>query len=172
MAGVMASICFALGKAPRSCALGIWLLHSWLYTANPLTANPSLGYVGLLLLLCALISNKHGHVPRMIMVTAWVLLALGYSFSGLLKLGSPSWIDGTAMDHLMHNPLSRPGIARDIMLWLPARPAHATQNHILFLDSDCLFCQLDSNHPQHGLTACARFLSPPRRNGTDAPSRI
>jgi predicted DCC family thiol-disulfide oxidoreductase YuxK len=208
--GVLASILFTFGKYSRCCALGLWFLHTCLYTANPLTANPSLGYVGLLLLLCALIPRKAKHVPLMIIVTAWSLLALGYSFSGLLKLDSPSWIDGSALQHLMNNPLARPGWSRDIMLWLPAgilkmmtwstialeilfvplalfrrtrpyvwlallvmhlgimmtvdfadlslgmmmihlftfqrdwlpaRMSRGSQNHILFLDGDCLFCQ-------------------------------
>ena len=208
--GVLASGLLAWGKAPRSCALVLWLLLSCLFTANPLTANPSLGYVGLLLLLCAIVPRKSTYLPSMILITAWVLLALGYSFSGILKLSSPSWIDGTAMHHLMTNPLARPGMVRDLMLWLPtdflkimtwstllleilfvplalfrrtrpyiwlalllmhlgimltvdfadlslgmvmihlftfqrnwlpARASIGGQNHILFLDADCLFCQ-------------------------------
>lgn len=117
--GVCASVLLMLGKCRRPSALFLWLLHSCLFTANPLTANPSLGYIGMLLLLCAVAPNNTDHLPRMIPVSAWILLAAGYSFSGILKLGSPSWIDGTAIQHLMHNPLARPGLARDIMLSLP-----------------------------------------------------
>jgi len=49
----------------------------------------------------------------------WFLLAAGYTLSGLIKLGSPSWVDGTALTHLLQNPLARPGPIRDFMLGLP-----------------------------------------------------
>jgi len=117
--GVVVSLLFAADKFRRSSALFLWFLHSCLFTANPLTANPSLGYVGILLLLCVVTPTKFDRLPRMIPLTAWILLAAGYSFSGFLKLGSPSWIDGSALHHLMSNPLARPGMARDLMLSLP-----------------------------------------------------
>jgi hypothetical protein len=37
----------------------------------------------------------------------------------LLKLLSPSWIDGTAFFHILNNPLARPGIIRDAPLHVP-----------------------------------------------------
>jgi hypothetical protein len=43
-------------------------------------------------------------------------MAVGYTFSGLVKLQSPSWVDGTAFRHLLENPLSRPGLIRDLLL--------------------------------------------------------
>lgn len=118
-AGVAASLCLLIGRWVRGCALLLWFLHSCLFTANPLTANPSLGYVGLLLLLCAAVPGNARTLPGWIPRSAWILLAVGYSFSGALKLGSPSWADGSALQHLMHNPLARPGAARDLMLALP-----------------------------------------------------
>jgi hypothetical protein len=59
-------------------------------------------------------------MPVMVCVTAWILLSLGYTFSGILKLSSPSWMDGTALHHLLNNPLARPGLIRDLLLLLPA----------------------------------------------------
>ncbi|BDS06116.1 hypothetical protein NT6N_11560 [Oceaniferula spumae] len=117
--GVAASLLFAGGKLRRSSALFLWFLHSCLFTANPLTANPSLGYVGMLLLLCAATPKEFIKLPVWIPRTAWILLAVGYTFSGILKLASPSWIDGSALSHLMENPLARPGLARDLMISLP-----------------------------------------------------
>jgi hypothetical protein len=61
----------------------------------------------------------------MIYWTAWVLMAAGYSFSGWMKLHSPSWIDGTALYHVLNNPLARPGFMRDFLLALPAPFLHA-----------------------------------------------
>ena len=37
----------------------------------------------------------------------WTLYALGYTISGLHKLQSPSWIDGSALNHVLQSPLSR-----------------------------------------------------------------
>ena len=117
--GIVASIALTLGKKVMACALYLWFLHSCLFTANPFTANPSLGYVGLILLLIAIIPRNSNYVPRYVIVVAWVLMSVGYTFSGLHKLSSPSWIDGTAIQYLMTNPLARVGIVRDVMLMLP-----------------------------------------------------
>jgi predicted DCC family thiol-disulfide oxidoreductase YuxK len=58
-------------------------------------------------------------MPDGIFLVAWLLLALGYSYSGLTKLASPSWLDGTAMERVLQNPLARPGWLRDLLLTLP-----------------------------------------------------
>ena len=174
----------------------------------------------MLLLLCAVIplgeefslakKSATWKMPHLACFTAWFLLAAGYSFSGVIKLGSPSWIDGSALQHLLENPLARPGVVRDMMLslpdgflmvmtwgvllleilflplaffkktrfwawslmllmhfgimttvdfadlsigmimvhlftfqrrWLPARKSNSEEDHILFIDADCAFCQ-------------------------------
>lgn len=128
--GVVASLLLSIGRLRRSSALYLWFLSSCLFTANPLIANPSLGYTGLLLLLCALIPLGEPLVfkkapipawkmPQMIPATAWVLLAVGYTFSGYMKLESPSWIDGSALQHVLENPLARPNLLRETLLSLP-----------------------------------------------------
>ena len=128
--GVLASVLLCIGRLRRSSALYLWFLSTCLFTANPLIANPSLGYTGLLLLLTALVPLGEAYVlkkdrdlnwkmPLMIPITAWVLLAAGYSFSGYMKLSSPSWIDGSALTHVLENPLARPNFLRDILLSLP-----------------------------------------------------
>jgi len=82
----------------------------------------------MLLLLCAVIPSGEGFgmeqkridwaMPRMAVVCAWVLMAAGYSFSGALKLGSPSWIDGSSLYHLLENPLARVGdLVLQCMTW-------------------------------------------------------
>ncbi len=35
-----------------------------------------------------------------------MLLAVGYAYSGLTKLAAPSWLDGSAFDHVLRNPLA------------------------------------------------------------------
>ncbi|MGJ8655989.1 MAG: DCC1-like thiol-disulfide oxidoreductase family protein [Akkermansiaceae bacterium] len=118
---LIASVSFTLGFLRRSIALFLCFTMSCLFTANPLIANPSLGYIGMLLLLCAAIPplTKDWKMPHMACLTAWILLAAGYTFSGILKLSSPSWINGSALQHLLENPLARPGVIRDLMLSLP-----------------------------------------------------
>lgn len=130
MVAAMAAGAFALGRLRRVMAVFLWFTWSCLHTANPLIANPSLGYVGMLLLLCAVVPPGEGgfagrpqdpewRMPAMVCVTAWVLLAAGYAFSGVLKLDSPSWVDGTALLHLLENPLARPGWVGQAMLAVP-----------------------------------------------------
>ena len=41
-------------------------------------------------------------------------MAVGYTFSGVTKLPSPSWRDGTALARILDNPLARPGPLRDL----------------------------------------------------------
>lgn len=125
---VLLSIGFAADVARPFVSLVLWFGWTALFHRNNLIANPSLPYVGLLLVLCALVPTGKGWtMPVWIPRCAWILLATGYSFSGLTKLGSPSWLDGSAIARLLDNPLARPGWARDILLGAPwALPAILT----------------------------------------------
>src|SRR5262245_33788131 len=58
-------------------------------------------------------------MPRLIFTGAWILMALGYTYSGATKLVSPSWVDGSAFAHVLLHPLARPGLLRDTVLALP-----------------------------------------------------
>lgn len=129
--GILAifSLLFAAGIWRRSASILLWFGWACLFHRNNLILNPSLPYVGLILLLCALIppgeplsrgKAKHPwYMPLWVFRTAWILMAAGYTFSGYTKLFSPSWIDGTALRYLLENPLARPGLPRDWMLALP-----------------------------------------------------
>ncbi|MES2706535.1 MAG: hypothetical protein V4726_08025 [Verrucomicrobiota bacterium] len=127
MAGL--SLMFAAGLLRPVVALLLWFGWTALFHRNNLISNPSIPYVGLLLVLCALVpqgepwsfSRRRAdwEMPVWGRRTAWVLLAAGYSFSGFTKLGSASWADGSAMSFLLANPLARPGPARELMLHLP-----------------------------------------------------
>jgi predicted DCC family thiol-disulfide oxidoreductase YuxK len=108
----------------------LWFGWSALFHRNNLIANPSLPYIGLMLALCVLVPRgepwslgerryAEWAMPKWVFRTAWILLAVGYLFSGLTKLYSESWVDGSAMTHLLMNPLARPGIIRDGILALP-----------------------------------------------------
>lgn len=127
------SVLFALGVARQAAALLIWYGWACLFNRNVLISNPSIAYVGLLLLLTALVPSREPlrafgnrsasadfHVPAAAYWTAWFLMAGGYTFSGIVKLASPSWVDGTAFWHIVQNPLARDGLLRDFVLRMPA----------------------------------------------------
>src|SRR5262249_39123064 len=100
----------------------------------PLISNPGLPYVGWLLLAHACLPpapygswaargradpGNGWQVPEGIFRVAWILMALGYTYSGYTKLVSPSWLDGTAIARVLDNPLARPGPVREAVLSLP-----------------------------------------------------
>jgi predicted DCC family thiol-disulfide oxidoreductase YuxK len=126
------AVAFAAGFFRRTAALLLWFGWACLFNRNNLIANPGIPYVGLLLVLAALVPpgeplsfrartrREPWSMPTMIFWCPWLLLALGYTYSGVWKLFSPSWIDGTALLHLIENPLARPGPIRDWLLFCPA----------------------------------------------------
>ena len=99
------------------------LFYGWCFClgTNVFISNPGIAYVGWLLLACAVLPNKkeNWNMPSMIYWTAWFLLMSGYTISGLHKLQSPSWIDGTALYHVLTSMISRyPKIMSDFPLWI------------------------------------------------------
>lgn len=129
------SVMLAAGYRDRLAAVGLWYIWACLFGRQPLIANPGLPYVGLLLLVHACLpSAPYGSVgarkrvdpgggwflPQNIFIVVWILMALGYSYSGYTKLVSPSWVDGSAIERVLNNPLARPGIGRELMLLLPS----------------------------------------------------
>ena len=59
------------------------------------------------------------HMPQLIYWSAWFLMALGYTISGLHKLQCPSWIDGSAMRHVLSSTLARDNFLRNFLLATP-----------------------------------------------------
>jgi predicted DCC family thiol-disulfide oxidoreductase YuxK len=132
---LLASLALAAGWKDRIAALGLAYLWAAFFGRNPLIANPSLPYVGWMLVAHACLPRApygslegRGRVdpdggwvfPRGVFVAAWVALAVGYSYSGAMKLTSASWLDGSALERVLENPLARPGLARDLLHGLPA----------------------------------------------------
>ena len=133
------SVMFTVGVRRRTAAVLLWFAWACLFNRNNLISNPGLPYVGLILILCALLprgdrlslgrarnaggtagaGDSRWYFPSWIYWTAWLLLATGYTFSGVVKLASPSWVNGDAMLMLLENPLARDGIFREIALALP-----------------------------------------------------
>jgi predicted DCC family thiol-disulfide oxidoreductase YuxK len=128
------SLFFAAGKFDRSAALGLWYIWACLYGRNPLIANPSIPYVGLLLLAHVCLSPSpygslaararaltadHWRMADSIYAVVWILMAVGYSYSGATKLASPSWANGRALSYMLDNPLARGGVVSQMLLSLP-----------------------------------------------------
>ena len=130
----IACLFFIIGFYDKAAAFILWYVWACLFGRNPLISNPSLPYVGWILLAhCFIPSAPYGSwkargrtapagdwaMPETIYLSAWILLALGYSYSGYTKLVSPSWVDGTAMERIFNNPLARIGLIHDLVLKLP-----------------------------------------------------
>lgn len=125
------SLLLALGWRRSWVCVGLWYGWTCLFVRQPLISNPGLPYVGLLLLLCALVPEGEGlsvegrearagwSFPRRAWDAAFWVLMLGYSYSGLVKLGSPSWLNGDALILLADNPLARTGPIRDLLKAMP-----------------------------------------------------
>ena len=129
--GILALL-FAGGIWRRPVAVILWFGWACLFSRNNLISNPGIPYVGLLLIICAIIPSGEGltatrrktdpdwQMPAMLYWGAWILLSAGYTYSGYWKLLSPSWQDGTAMHHVITNPLARDWWFNDLLLQLPA----------------------------------------------------
>lgn len=128
------SVLFAIGYYDRLAAVVLWYIWACLFGRNPLISNPGLPYVGWLLLAHACLPTApYGswaarnrsdpadawQMTPSIYAAAWILMAVGYTYSGLWKLTSPSWLDGTALIRVMENPLARLSPIRDLLLSLP-----------------------------------------------------
>jgi predicted DCC family thiol-disulfide oxidoreductase YuxK len=133
--GSLLSVLFGIGLYDRAAALGLWYIWACLFGRNPLISNPSIPFVGWMLLAHLFVPPApygslaaRGRVdpgggwrmPPAIFAAAWIVLALGYTYSGYTKLVSPSWRDGTALARVLDNPLARPGWLRETLLSLPA----------------------------------------------------
>ena len=132
--GAALTLLFIVGQGDRWAALGIWYVWACLLGRNPLISNPSLPYVGWILLAHACLPlapygswaarrradpNGAWTLPPAIFLVGWILMALGYSYSGYTKLVSPSWVDGTALARVLENPLARPTFLREWALAMP-----------------------------------------------------
>ena len=148
LAAAIFSLLLTFGKFDRVMAVMVWYVWASLYGRNPLIGNPSLPFIGWILLAYALIPSLSARdelsstsedtgfwrMPADIFAAAWILMALTYSYSGYCKLISPSWMDGTALHHVLSNPLARDTVVRTSLLALPAWSLKAATWSALFLE--------------------------------------
>ncbi len=118
-----------IGFNRRVASLLLWYGWACLFHQNNLILNPGLPMVGWLLLALALIPNGEGWgvgkedkewaMPAVLFWGAWIIVGVAYTISGIDKAMAPSWQDGTAITHLLNNPLARDYFLRDFFLWMP-----------------------------------------------------
>ena len=124
------SLGLLFGVYRRTCCLLLWYGWACLFHRNNLISNPGIPFVGWLLLANALVpigeplcwrkkADPSWSMPAVLFYGAWLIAGLAYCASGIDKLGSPSWVDGSALHHLLHNPLARDWFLRDLLLKLP-----------------------------------------------------
>jgi predicted DCC family thiol-disulfide oxidoreductase YuxK len=58
-------------------------------------------------------------MPTSIHTAAWIALAIGYAYSGIVKLGNPEWLDGSALLQALSDPLARQTLLGELVLFLP-----------------------------------------------------
>jgi len=141
----MASILFAFGIQRPIVAAVLWYGWVCLFDRNNFISNPGIPFIGWILLSCIVIpkgeplalfseTKEDWKFPTILFVGAWIIMAVGYTISGFDKFSSPSWRDGTAIIHLLNNPLSRDSFLRPLFLALPPALLHLKTWGILFLE--------------------------------------
>jgi len=125
------SVLFTAGVKRQWVAIFLWYIWVCLFDRNNLISNPGIPFVGWLLLCSAFIPSgepwswtrtvrkDNWEFPKIIFAGAWIIMALSYTLSGLDKMMAPSWQDGTALFHLLENPLARDWWFREALLLLP-----------------------------------------------------
>lgn len=129
--GALLSALLITGWQRPIVSLILWFCWACLLDRNNLIANPGIPFVGWLLLVLAVVPRGEPwtlpstrrradwQFPVLMHRAAWVIMAVAYSISGVDKWGSPSWRDGTAITHLLENPLARDTNLRVLLLGLP-----------------------------------------------------
>jgi hypothetical protein len=135
-----ASVLF-LGKINQQMnAAVMWYGWSCMLNRNVFINNPGMAYVGFLLIIIALgfDDKKHPYYKHTYFIS-WFLMCLGYTVSGLHKLQSPSWIDGSALYNVLTSPIARDNSFVDLLV---ASPEIVLKSHTwpsLVLEMSCLF---------------------------------
>src|SRR5262249_31308274 len=117
IAAAVLSLLFSVGIWDRKAAVGMWYIWACLLGRNPLISNPSIPFIGWLLIAHVLVpsvppiwskrfAESTWEMPSRIYGAAWVVMAAGYTYSGYTKLISQSWIE---LSRVLHNPLARTG---------------------------------------------------------------
>ncbi len=124
------AVSFAAGRVRRGAAVGLWYGLACLLNRNPAVMNPSHAFIGWLCLASAIVpsgeswrqssSNKDWAMPEILFWGGWLVMAAGYSASGVAKLKSAGWLDGSAFSMTLDMAYVRATPLRAIMLAMPS----------------------------------------------------
>lgn len=147
---LLAAITFAAGLARRASALVSWYGLACLLAKNTSITEPSIEFIGWLLLATVLVPLGEGlapgrwrpdpdwHMPPALYYGAWTVFAVAYGMSGWAKLSSAAWTGGSALADLAAFPAAHP--------WAAAIPAFASRPLTWLALSLELLCPLLSLH--------------------------
>jgi hypothetical protein len=128
----MAAIAFSAGFQRRWTSLVLALGWTFLSSRTSFVTVPSHGYVGWLLFICTLVPDGEDwsftkrkskwNMPPLIIESAWLVIGLSYTASGIDKLLAPSWLNGDAMRFVSTSPIMNAGWFADLLregpLWI------------------------------------------------------
>lgn len=138
------SILLILEVYTRVVCLILWYGWACLFNRNIFIANPGLPYIGWILIALSLFDSDPERIvfktgnrflryiqrdkfPKRIFWSAWILMAAGYTFSGIHKYQfSQSWVDGTALQHILEGSLARDNFFRDFIIQYPTFLKYST----------------------------------------------
>ena len=115
---VLLSVLFAAGCFRRPASLLIWYGMYCLYHRNVRIDNVGLAYTGWLLLACTLVPTgeplrvgrryqSQWEMPRLLLVSAWTVLAVSYAVAGVTKLTANLWTDGRLLGYVLESAMAR-----------------------------------------------------------------
>ena len=144
------SILLISGFQRQFASILLWLGWVFLFNRNNLISNPSIPFVGWLLLCCVVIPKgekftlfsipkTNWEMPRIIIIGAWIIMSLSYTISGIDKLNAPSWANGNAIYYLLQNPLARNWNLRSFFLSFPKDVLKVITFLILFIEISFAF---------------------------------
>lgn len=123
------SLFLTVGWGRQASALLLWYGMACLMNRNILTVDPSLAFIGWLLIALVLIpageplslsrKGRKWYMPAYIYWGAWLTLGLAYTASGVDKFMAPSWQNGLAMKYILELPIAYEWWFRDFLLALP-----------------------------------------------------
>jgi predicted DCC family thiol-disulfide oxidoreductase YuxK len=123
-------------RSTTTCAIICWYGFACLFNRNNFISNPSLFYVGWILLALIVIPAKRSkfNFPKLIFNGGWFIMGLSYTISGLHKAMAPSWQDGNAIKFLIDNPLARNHSFNEFLLSLPDFTLQILTWSVLFIE--------------------------------------
>lgn len=120
--GIVFAVLFSLGFVPRVSAFFLWYIQTALFNRNNLTGDPSIAYVGLLLLILALLPQvrpltkyflskkdiaKEIVVPFYVFYVPVFIFCLTFTMSALDKVNAVSWRNGEAFRLILNLPIAK-----------------------------------------------------------------